>query len=114
MYGVPHQRSRAIGRRSVLGGAAAFGLGAGAPFPLASGSASATGETTNKRDLVVLQASDITALDPHASIHSSDAATRFTRFDTLVRRHPDGTLHPALARDSRGPTPRPRSETRRG
>jgi hypothetical protein len=29
----------------------------------------AGGETTRKRDLVVLQASDITALDPHGAMH---------------------------------------------
>lgn len=94
---VAHQCSRAIGRRSFLGRAAAFGLGAGAQGLLSSASAWAAGETTKKRDLVVLQPSDITALDPHAAKITSDIAVCFNLFDTLVRRHPDGTLHPALA-----------------
>jgi len=94
---VAHPGSPAIGRRSFLGRAAGFGLGAGAPGFLSSASAWAAGETTTKRDLVVLQASDITALDPHGAIYTSDAAVKFNLFDTLVRRHPDGTLHPALA-----------------
>jgi len=89
--------SQGIGRRSFLGHAAAFGLGAGIQGLLSRASAWAVGETTQKRDLVVLQASDITGLDPLAAIHTSDIAVSFNLFDTLVRRHPDGTLHPALA-----------------
>jgi peptide/nickel transport system substrate-binding protein len=94
---VSHPRSQGIGRRSFLGRAAAFGLGAGAHGLLPSASAGGAGETTQKRDLVVLQASDITALDPHASTYTSDIRVSFNIFDTLVRRHPDGTLRPALA-----------------
>ena len=92
-----HERSPGIGRRRFLGRAAGFGLGAGAQGLLSGAAAWAAGETTTKRDLVVLQPSDITALDPHAAKHTSDIAVSFNLFDTLVRRHPDGTLHPALA-----------------
>jgi peptide/nickel transport system substrate-binding protein len=54
--------------------------------------------TTSKRDLVIAQAYDVTSLDPHASTLSSDWRVAHNVFDTLIRRHPDGTLHPALAR----------------
>jgi peptide/nickel transport system substrate-binding protein len=94
---VAHPCSQAIDRRSFLGRAAGFGLAAGAQGLLSSASAWAAGEITQKRDLVVLQASDITGLDPLAAIHTSDIAVKFNLFDTLVRRHPNGTLHPALA-----------------
>jgi peptide/nickel transport system substrate-binding protein len=94
---IAHQTSPNIGRRSFLGRATAFGLGAGAQALLPGASAWSAGETTKKQDLVVLQPSDITALDPHAAIHTSDIAVKFNLFDTLVRRHPNGTLHPALA-----------------
>ncbi len=78
---------------------ASFGLAAA----LASGTApaadaSSTGaSTTTKRDLVIAQGNDLTSLDPHASTLSSDWRVAFNVFDTLIRRHPDGTLHPALA-----------------
>ncbi len=54
-------------------------------------------ETSRKRDLIIAQPADVTALDPHASTYSSDFRIAFNVFDTLIRRHPDGTLHPALA-----------------
>ena len=78
---------------------ATFGLAAA----LASGTApaaavSSTGAaTTTKRDLVIAQAFDVTSLDPHASTLASDWRVAFNVFDTLIRRHADGTLHPALA-----------------
>src|SRR5262245_39241221 len=78
---------------------ASFGLG----VVLASGAARAAHATppspsrTAKRDLVVAQAFDATSLDPHASTLSSDWRVAFNVFDTLIRRHPDGTLRPALA-----------------
>jgi peptide/nickel transport system substrate-binding protein len=100
-----HQRSPDIGRRSFLGRATAFGLGVGAQALRPGASAWAVGETTKKRDLVVLQPSDITALDPHGTIHTSDMAVKFNLFDTLVRRHPDGSLHPALATAWKRPAP---------
>ena len=53
--------------------------------------------TTTKRDLIVANAFDVTTLDPHASSLTSDWQVAFNIFDTLIRRHPDGTLHPALA-----------------
>jgi peptide/nickel transport system substrate-binding protein len=59
--------------------------------------AAATGDTTAKRELVVLQSRDLHAFDPHASTITSDIRVSFNVFDTLVRRHPDGSLHPALA-----------------
>jgi ABC-type transport system substrate-binding protein len=97
MDAASHPRSERIGRRSFLARAAAYGVGVGAEGLLLGSSAGAASETTQKRDLVVLQASDITGLDPAASIYTSDGAVRFNLYDTLVRRHPDGTLHPALA-----------------
>ena len=60
-------------------------------------SAPAAHTTTSKRDLVIAQPYDLTSLDPHASTLSSDWRIAFNVFDTLIRRHPDGTLHPALA-----------------
>jgi len=59
--------------------------------------ASTSTSTTTKRDLIVANAFDVTTLDPHASSLTSDWQVAFNVFDTLVRRHPDGTLHPALA-----------------
>jgi peptide/nickel transport system substrate-binding protein len=97
MDAASHPRSERIGRRSFLARTAAFGVGVGAQGLLLGASAGAASETTQKRDLVVLQASDITGLDPIAGIYTSDAAVKFNLYDTLVRRHPDGTLHPALA-----------------
>ena len=85
------------GRRSFLGHSTAFGLLSGTLALLPGTGAVAGSETTKKRDLVILQPSDITALDPHAGIHTSDVAVKFNLFDTLVRRHPDGALHPGLA-----------------
>jgi peptide/nickel transport system substrate-binding protein len=89
--------SSAIHRRSFVRQTAAFGLAAGTHAILPGTVARAGDETTKKRDLVILQPSDITALDPLASIHTSDIAVKFNMFDTLVRRHPDGSLHPGLA-----------------
>jgi peptide/nickel transport system substrate-binding protein len=95
-----------LGRRALLRCAAASGLtAAGAAFhrPRPAGAA---GDTTPKREVVILQGSDLTALDPHASTYSSDIRVAFNVFDTLVRRHPDGSLRPALATAWRraGPT----------
>ena len=53
--------------------------------------------TTTKRELIIALGDDVTSLDPHAAKLSSDWRVAFTVFDTLIRRHPDGTLHPALA-----------------
>jgi peptide/nickel transport system substrate-binding protein len=73
---------------------AALGLAAGmAPTMVRRAAA----QTTSKRDLVVAQSFDVTSLDPHGSTLSNDWRVAFNLFDTLVRRHPDGTLHPALA-----------------
>jgi len=78
---------------------ASFGLAAALAPALARAvpSAAAGGQTTSKRDLVVAQAFDLTSLDPHASTLASDWRIAFNVFDTLIRRHPDGTLHPGLA-----------------
>jgi ABC-type transport system substrate-binding protein len=87
-----------LGRRDFLGRLAAIGLGAGAiPGLLPTVAARASSDTTQKRELVVLQWSDITALDPHAAKYMTDCRVVSNLFDTLVRRHPDGTLHPGLA-----------------
>lgn len=87
-----------VDRRGFLS-RASFGLAAAlAPaIPGVTCSASPGAQTTSKRDLVVAQAFDLTHLDPHASTLSSDWRIAFNVFDTLIRRHPDGTLHPALA-----------------
>ena len=87
-----------LGRRDFLGRLAAIGLGAGAiPGLLPTVAARASADTTQKRELVVLQWSDLTALDPHAATYMADCRVVSNLFDTLVRRHPDGTLHPGLA-----------------
>src|SRR4026208_644357 len=65
----------------------------------------ATAQTTRKRELVVAQSFDVTSLDPHGSTLSNDWRVRFNLLDTLVRRPPDGTLHPALATAWRRTTP---------
>ena len=83
-------------RRSFLGGAAALGLAAGARALRPAAPAWAA-ETTIKRDLVILQPNEMTGLDPHEAAHTSNGVVRDNLFDTLVRRHPDGTFHPVLA-----------------
>src|SRR5262249_55673007 len=50
-----------------------------------------------RRELVIAQAGEPLSFDPHASTLSNDWRVAFNLFDTLIRRHPDGTLHPALA-----------------
>ena len=84
-------------RRRFLGGAVALGLTAGARTLLPAAPAEATAETTTKRDLVILQPSEMTGLDPHEAAHTSNGVVRENLFDTLVRRHPDGSFHPVLA-----------------
>jgi ABC-type transport system substrate-binding protein len=106
----PHSGSglhpRPLGRRELLGRAAAVALGVGAAHGLLPSAPVSAADTTQKRDLIILQAGDLSALDPHASTDSSDIRITFNVFDILVRRHPDGTLHPALATAWRrtGPT----------
>ena len=86
-----------LGRRDLLR-STAIGLGVGAvPGILPAGAARASSDTTQKRDLVVLQWSDLTALDPHGASYTTDCRVVSNIFDTLVRRHPDGTLRPSLA-----------------
>jgi peptide/nickel transport system substrate-binding protein len=75
--------------RASLALAAGLAPGAAAAAPAAA--------TTTKRDLVIAQAYDVSTFDPHASTLSSDWRVAFNVFDTLIRRHADGTLHPALA-----------------
>jgi peptide/nickel transport system substrate-binding protein len=70
-----------------------------------AGTAVAAPDTTRKREFVVLQAVDLTALDPHGSTYSSDVRVKVNVFDTLVRRHPDGTFHSALATGWRRDSP---------
>src|SRR5215813_8698989 len=90
-----HRCSRRMARREFLGHAATLGLSAGAANGFLSASAAgASADTTSKRELVVFQATDLTALDPHRSTYSSDKRVAMNVFDTLVRRHPDGTMHP--------------------
>ena len=81
-------------RRELLKSAA--GLGAVAALsPALHGSAQA--QTTQKRELIVAQAGDISKLDPHFSTSSNDIRWSFNIFDNLVSRHPDGKLYPSLA-----------------
>jgi peptide/nickel transport system substrate-binding protein len=81
-------------RRELLKSAA--GLGAAAALsPALRGSAQA--QTTQKRELIVAQAGDISKLDPHFSTSSNDIRWSFNIFDNLVSRHPDGKLYPSLA-----------------
>ena len=103
---VGNRHLQPLGRREFLGRAAAVGLVAGAAHGLRPRASESAADATPKRELVILQASDLSALDPHASTYSSDIRVAFNVFDTLVRRHPDGTLHPALATAWRrtGPT----------
>ena len=78
---------------------ASSGLVAGlaaASRPAVVGAAGAA-ETSRERELVIAQPADLTSLDPHASTYSSDIRVALNVFDTLIRRHPDGRLHPALA-----------------
>jgi len=95
-----------VDRRGFLS-RASFGVAAAlAPaLPRAASSAALDTQTTSKRDLVIAQAYDLTSLDPHASTLSSDWRIAFNVFDTLIRRHPDGTLHPALASAWKRTTP---------
>jgi peptide/nickel transport system substrate-binding protein len=87
-----------LGRRDFIGRVATIGLGAAAvPGLLPTVAACAAPDTTAKRDLVVLQWSDLTSLDPHGATYTTDCRVLSNLFDTLVRRHPDGTLHPGLA-----------------
>ena len=92
---IADQSSADLGRRSFLAHTS-LGLWA-STHALPPSVSAAAGETTQKRDLVVLQPSDITGLDPHGALHTSDIAVKCNIFDTLVRRHPNGTLRPALA-----------------
>src|SRR2546425_2564411 len=80
-----------VSRRELLRGAAAAAVLPG----LAGGEAGA--QSTQKRELVVAQGGDVSKLDPHYSTSSNDIRVTFNLFDNLVARHPDGTLHPALA-----------------
>jgi len=81
-------------RRELLKSAA--GLGAAAALsPALRGSAQA--QSTQKRELIVAQAGDISKLDPHFSTSSNDIRWSFNIFDNLVSRHPDGKLYPSLA-----------------
>ena len=86
-------------RRGFLARATSFGLAAGLAetWSLAAAPPAPAAQTTAKRELVIAQTSDILALDPHASMLSSDIRVTFNLFDPLVRRHPDGSLNPALA-----------------
>ena len=95
-----------LGRRDLLRRTAAAGLTAAGAALRPSRPAAAADDTTAKREVVILQGGDVTALDPHASTYGSDMRVASNVFDTLVRRHPDGSLRPALATAWRrtGPT----------
>ncbi|MCI0347245.1 MAG: hypothetical protein L0221_17675, partial [Chloroflexi bacterium] len=66
------QPSRPIDRRAFLGRAAAMGVGAAGTATLRPASVRAAADTTSKRELLILQTSDLHALDPHASTYGSD------------------------------------------
>jgi peptide/nickel transport system substrate-binding protein len=63
-------------------------------------------DVSPKRELVVLQYNDLTALDPHRGMYTSDKSVSGNVFDTLLRRHLDGSFRPVLATAWRreGPT----------
>src|SRR5216117_1415992 len=82
-----------VTRRELLKGAAALGAAATAPGALTP----ARAQTTQKRELVVAQAGDISKFDPHFSTSSNDIRVSFNIFDNLTSRHPDGKLYPGLA-----------------
>lgn len=85
-------------RRDFLSRASlALASGSAAAWPsVATAQPRAVG-TTAKRDLIIAQPADVTRLDPHASTYSSDFRVALNLFDTLIRRHPDGSLHTSLA-----------------
>ncbi len=83
-----------VTRRELLKSAAAAGAVAGLPGLLTR---PAHAQTTQKRELVVAQAGDISKFDPHFSTSSNDIRWSFNIFDNLVSRHPDGKLYPGLA-----------------
>src|SRR6266705_4226970 len=83
-----------VTRRELLKGAAALGMAGALPGAMAT---SAHAQTTQKRELVVAQGGDIAKFDPHFSTASTEIRWRFTVFDNLTSRHPDGKLYPGLA-----------------
>jgi ABC-type transport system substrate-binding protein len=80
------------GRREFLGRTTALAMGAASARVLSAPPAGAAVDTTAKRDLVILQAIDLTALDPHRSMYASNTRVAGNVFDTLLRNHPDGSL----------------------
>ena len=57
---------------------------AGAAHGLRPSASESTAVDATKRELVILQTGDLSALDPHASRYSSDIRVAFNVFDTLL------------------------------
>src|SRR3984893_3890008 len=87
-------QSMEVTRRELFKSAAALGA-VGALSHALPGSAQA--QSTQKKELVVAQAGDISKFDPHFSTSSNDIRWSFNIFDNLTSRHPDGKLYPGLA-----------------
>ena len=85
-----------VTRRELLKGAAALGVAAALPGPLAR---PVEAQTAQKRELAWAQGGDVSKFDPHYSTSSNDIRVSFNIFDNLTSRHPDGKLHPGLATD---------------
>src|SRR5262249_59618235 len=81
-------------RRELWKAAGVAGAAAALPPALAG---PVSGQTTQKRELIVAQGGDISKFDPHFSTSSNDIRISLNLFDTLLSRHPDGKLYPALA-----------------
>ncbi len=85
-----------VTRRELLKGAAALGVAAALPGPLAR---PVEAQTAQKRELAWAQGGDVSKFDPHYSTSSNDIRVSFNIFDNLTSRHPDGKLHSGLATD---------------
>ena len=88
-------RDGAITRRGFLARAAGLAGSMAAADLLAPALLEA--QTTTKREIVIGQSGDVSRLDPHMSGAANDIAVSFNLFDTLVNRHADNRLYPALA-----------------
>jgi peptide/nickel transport system substrate-binding protein len=103
---VAARRAGSLSRRAFLERAAALGVGTAAANLLEWPSPRSTAaQTTQKRELVVAQAGDISKLDPHFSTSSNDIRVTFNVFDNLTNRYPDGKLQPGLATEWKATAP---------
>ena len=89
----------ALPRREFLRRAALLGLGTTAAGALMEAATphGAAAQTTEKRELIIAQAGDVSKFDPHLSTAANDIRVTFNIFDTLLTRRADGKLYPSLA-----------------